>query len=188
LPDIIPLPARSIQKPYENGDEDSYREDIMQRYLNGEFIEQDSIQFADSLKFETPGGKIVYGGGGIMPDIFVPVDTTAGSDFLYDVRRKGYMYSFAYEYTDKNRGELSKFNDYKKLRKFIQRDGIFQKFVSFAAKKGVKPQGDDLIKSKETIQVQIEGLVIRNIIGDDGFYPIIHEIDNTLEKALESFN
>ncbi|PLX17871.1 MAG: peptidase S41 [Salinivirgaceae bacterium] len=179
--------GRSIQKPYVNGDEDSYREDITQRYLNGEFMEQDSIQFADSLKFTTPGGKIVYGGGGIMPDVFVPVDTTAGSDFLYSIRRKGYMYSFAYDYTDKNRQELSGYDDYKKVRQFLQKDNIFKKFLAFAAKKGIKPKGDDLKKSREVIEIQVEGLVVRNIIGDDGFYPIIHEIDNTLEKALESF-
>jgi carboxyl-terminal processing protease len=180
--------GRSIQKPYENGDEDSYRDDIAHRYLNGEFVEQDSIHFADSLKFETPGGKIVYGGGGIMPDVFVPVDTTAGSDFLYSVRRKGYMYSFAYDYTDKNREKLSQFSDYKKLKAYLEKEGIFNKFLDFANKKGTKAKKGDLAKSKKVIQIQIIGLIIRNIIGEQGFYPVIHEIDQTLNRAIEELN
>jgi carboxyl-terminal processing protease len=180
--------GRSIQKPYENGDEDSYREDIMQRYLNGEFVEQDSIQFADSLKFETPGGKIVYGGGGIMPDVFVPVDTTAGSDYLYAIRRKGYMYSFAYDYTDKNRQQLSNFKDYKKLNTYLIKEKVFQQFLKFAAKKGVEANTADLQKSKEIIENQIVGLIVRNIIGDEGFYPIIHKVDVTLDNAVDALN
>lgn len=178
--------GRCIQKPYKKGDEESYREDITQRYLNGEFLEQDSIQFADSLKYTTPGGKTVYGGGGIMPDIFVPVDTTAGSDFLYSLRRKGYMYSFAYDYTDKNRQRLTGFKGYKELSAFLEKDKVFQKFLSFASKKGVKPKEDDLKKSGEVIKTQVIGLITRNIIGDEGFYPIIHKIDNTLDVAVKA--
>ena len=178
--------GRSIQKPYQKGDEEAYREDITHRYLNGEFVEQDSIQFADSLKFTTPGGKTVYGGGGIMPDIFVPVDTTSGSDFLYSIRRKGYTYSFAYDYTDKNRQRLSEFKDYKNLSAFLVKDKVFQKFLTFASKKGVKPKGDDLKKSGKVIETQVIGLITRNIIGDKGFYPIIHRIDNTLDVVVKA--
>ncbi|MFO7862744.1 MAG: S41 family peptidase [Salinivirgaceae bacterium] len=177
--------GRSIQKPYENGDEEAYREDITRRYLNGEFSQVDSTQFADSLRYETPKGKIVYGGGGIMPDIFVPVDTTAGSDFLYAVRRKGLMYSFAYDYTDKNRAELSAFEQHEKLFQHIKNKNILNRFVAYAKKKGVTPKGDDLAVSGEVIRIQVAGLIIRNILSDDGFYPIIHRIDNTLSRAIE---
>ncbi|ALO16061.1 putative CtpA-like serine protease [Salinivirga cyanobacteriivorans] len=177
--------GRSIQKPYENGDEESYREDITRRYLNGEFMEEDSIQFADSLKFTTPGGKTVYGGGGIMPDIFVPVDTTAGSDFLYDVRRKGLQYSFAYDYTDKNRDRLKQFEGYQELETHLNNQNLLDSFVKFAKKKGINADPEDLKVSGKMLKTQITGLVARNILGDEGFYPIIHEVDTTLKRALE---
>ena len=176
--------GRSIQKPYKNGDEELYREDITRRYLNGEFMEEDSIQFADSLKYETPGGKIVYGGGGIMPDIFVPVDTTAGSDFLYEVRKKGLQYSFAYDYTDRYRDQLNQFSDYEALQSFLNDQEIFKDFIAFARKKGVKVNSKDLKVSGDMLKVQIIGLVARNVMGDEGFYPIIHQIDATLKRAI----
>jgi len=177
--------GRSIQKPYKNGDEESYREDITRRYLNGEFLEEDSIQFADSLKFTTPGGKTVYGGGGIMPDVFVSVDTSAGSDFLYDVRRKGLQYSFAYDFTDKNRERLKQFEGYQQLETYLSNQNLLDNFVKFAQKKGVKADPEDLKLSGKMLKTQITGLVARNILGDQGFYPIIHEVDTTLKKALE---
>ncbi len=177
--------GRSIQKPYENGDEESYREDITERYLNGEFMDKDSIHFADSLKFETPAGKIVYGGGGIMPDIFVPVDTTNSSDFLYEVRRKGLQYSFAYDYADKHREKLRTLNDYKELQAYLNNQNVLKKFITFVNKKGVNSSKSDINKSGNALRIQIIGLIARNILGDDGFYPIIHQIDNTLEKAVK---
>src|SRR6056297_579032 len=177
--------GRSIQKPYKNGDEESYREDITRRYLNGEFLEEDSIQFADSLKFTTPGGKTVYGGGGIMPDVFVSVDTSAGSDFLYDVRRKGLQYSFAYDFTDKNRERLKQFEGYQQLETYLSNQNLLDNFVKFAQKKRVKADPEDLKLSGKMLKTQITGLVARNILGDQGFYPIIHEVDTTLKKALE---
>ncbi len=180
--------GRSIQKPYENGDEESYREDITKRYLSGEFMDADSIHFADSLKFETPEGRIVYGGGGIMPDIFVPVDTTAGSDFLYEVRRKGLQYSFAYDYTDKHRNKLKTFENYKNLQSYLNNKKILDEFIAFAKKKGVSASSPDIKKSGKTIKIQIIGLVARNIMGDEGFYPIIHQIDNTLEEAISQLS
>ena len=99
--------GRSIQKPYTDGLEDYYN-DLNVRYLNGEMESSDSIKFADSLKYTTPGGKVVYGGGGIMPDIFVPLDTTGISDYYIEIRNKGLLYRFALDYSDANRKELSR--------------------------------------------------------------------------------
>lgn len=177
--------GRSIQKPYENGDEESYREDITKRYLNGEFIQEDSIRFSDSLKYITPGGKVVYGGGGIMPDEFVAVDTTGGSNLLYDIRRKGLMYSFAYDYTDKNRKDLSTYKDYKALEKHLYNINVLDTFLTHVKTKGVKVKSADVKISGDILKIQLVGLIVRNLLGDDGFYPIIHKSDNTLHKAVE---
>lgn len=177
--------GRSIQKPYENGDEESYREDIAKRYLNGEFLQEDSIQFSDSLKYITPGGKVLYGGGGIMPDLFVAADTVGGSELLYDIRRKGLMYTFAYDYTDKNRQYLSQFKSYEKLENYLYKRNVVDEFLTYVKKKGVKVIASDLDASGNIIKVQLAGLIVRNIIGDDGFYPIINKIDNTLSKAID---
>jgi carboxyl-terminal processing protease len=99
--------GRSIQKPYDEGQE-AYYHDIHNRFVNGEFQEKDSIHQADSLKYYTSGGRVVYGGGGIMPDVFIPVDTTGVSDYLMKIRRKGLEYLYSFEYTDKNRPLLQK--------------------------------------------------------------------------------
>jgi len=177
--------GRSIQKPYEKGDEESYREDIAKRYLNGEFLQEDSIHFSDSLKYTTPGGKVLYGGGGIMPDVFVAADTVGGSDLLYEIRRKGLMYTFAYDYTDKNRKTISQYKSYHELEQYLYRQNVVDEFYAFVKKKGVKVVSSDVKTSGDIIKVQLAGLIVRNVIGDEGFYPIINKIDNTLHKAVE---
>lgn len=108
--------GRCIQKPYNKG-KDNYYDDLRNRYLHGEMEKADSIKFNDSLKFVTPKGRVVYGGGGIMPDIFVPVDTTSFSEYYYKIREKGLIYQFAFYYSDVNRSILNKFKNYQELVK-----------------------------------------------------------------------
>ncbi|MDA3891931.1 MAG: S41 family peptidase [Salinivirgaceae bacterium] len=179
--------GRCIQRPYENGQEDYYT-DIHKRFMNGEFLEQDSIQFPDSLKYYTSEGRVVYGGGGIMPDKFIPADTNGTSEYLAVVRRKGLEYQFSFEFTDKNRGQLSSFKSLDELTNYVDNQRLLEKFIIFAEKNGVKPNKSDLKESGKTIEVQIKALIARNIFDNDGFYPVIKEIDKTLLEALRLNN
>ncbi|MCB8994793.1 MAG: peptidase S41, partial [Bacteroidales bacterium] len=152
---------------------------------HGEFENADSIKFADSLKYVTPGGKIVYGGGGIMPDIFVPMDTSGISTYFNRVRNLGLIYRFAFDYSDKNREKLSKFKTAKELSSYLDKSNYFKEFLQYADKKGVPQNASDIKVSGELIQVQIKAYIARNSIDNEGFYPIIQEIDKTLLKAIE---
>lgn len=176
--------GRCIQKSYSNGNED-YFHDLQSRYMNGEFLEADSIQFADSLKYVTPGGKVVYGGGGIMPDIFVPIDTTGMTDYWRQNRNKGLMYRFAFEYVDKNRSKLSDYGNVEELETFLDSQNLLGNFVNYASKNGVSPNPQELLESKYIIHTEIKAYIARNMIDNKGFYPIWNNIDYTFNKALE---
>ena len=176
--------GRSIQKPYEPGNEEYYY-DISNRYLHGEFQEKDSIKLDDSLQFTTPMGRIVYGGGGIMPDHFVPMDTTGTSPYFNLVARRNLIYRFAFEYSDRNRKELSALETPNSFIDYLRRVNIMDQFVEFANKQGVKPNKNQINTSKKIIETQLMAYIARNIIDDDGFYPIITQIDKTLLRAIE---
>jgi len=180
--------GRSIQKPY-SGDFEKYYEDLDNRYLHGEFEQADSIHFRDSLKYVTPGGKVVYGGGGIMPDVFVPLDTTGISKYFATVRNAGLIYRFAIKYTEDNRDKLKNFHDSKSLDDYLRRQGLLDKFTAYAAANGVKPSPAGIKISNKILDTQIRAYIARNMLDNEGFYPIWQEIDNTLleaEKYLES--
>jgi len=174
--------GRSIQKPYENGYEE-YVDDLNTRFNRGEFEVSDSIHFADSLKFTTPGGRTVYGGGGIMPDKFVPVDTTGGSPYFFKVR--ALIYRFAMRYTENNRETLKKYTEAGEMEKFLDRQALLDQFVHFASVNGVKPDPQGLKISGEIIHTQVKAYIARNILDNKGFYPIWENIDPTLKYAIE---
>jgi carboxyl-terminal processing protease len=176
--------GRSIQKPYTNNKLDYYS-DLNKRYDHGEFENADSIKFSDSLRFVTPGGKVVYGGGGIMPDIFVPMDTSGISPYFNRVRNLGLIYRFAFDYSDKNRENLSKFKNAADLSAHLDKTTYFKDFLKYSELKGVSQNIKDLNTSEDLIKVQIKAYIARNSIDNEGFYPIIQEIDNTLLKAIE---
>ncbi len=176
--------GRCIQKPYDNGIDD-YVHDLQTRYMNGEFEKEDSIQFNDSLKYTTPGGKIVYGGGGIMPDVFVPMDTTGVTHYFRQVRNKGLIYRYAFEYTDKNRSELEKYENVKDLRANLEEQNLFDNFLKFANKNNVPPNQQEINESKHLIYTEILAYIARNILDNAGFYPIWQEIDATLKEAIK---
>ncbi|HER07420.1 MAG TPA: PDZ domain-containing protein [Bacteroides sp.] len=179
--------GRSIQKSYENGREDYYH-DLNVRIMRGELEHQDSIKFDASQKFVTPGGKIVYGGGGIMPDIFVPVDTTSISDYYNRVRSLGLMYRFAFHYTDLHRQVLEQFTTAGDIEAYLDDQQIISQFVNYAKEKGVQPDYNDIRTSRHVMEKSIKAYVARNIIENDGFYPIIAEIDNVLQVALDTIS
>jgi len=176
--------GRCIQKPYNNGLEDYYF-DIQNRYDRGEFVVADSIKFADSLKYTTPGGNIVYGGGGIMPDIFVPFDTIGVTPYLNQVRNRGLIYRYAFVYTDNNRAALSQFTNHRDISSYLDKQDLLMKFVNYAESNGVKKNVEEIILSEKIIMTQLKAYIARNIIDNPGYYPIIQEIDQTLQKGIE---
>ncbi|HYX05099.1 MAG TPA: S41 family peptidase, partial [Bacteroidales bacterium] len=176
--------GRCIQKSYAQGNKEYYM-DLHERFEHGELIEADSIHFADSLKYTTPGGNTVYGGGGIMPDIFVPLDTVGISDYFTKIRSRGLIYRFAFDYTDQHRPLLNKYTNVDDLRGYLQKQDLLDEFTKYAAEKGVAPDKEGLKISRDIIHTQIEAYIARNILDNDGFYPIIKNIDNTLLKAIE---
>ncbi len=174
--------GRSIQKPYSKGF-DEYYDDLQTRYSHGEFEVSDSIHFADSLKFTTPAGKIVYGGGGIMPDKFVAVDTTGVSEYFVKVR--SLIYRFSMKYTESNRETLKKFTEAGEMEKFLDKQTLLDQFVQFATVNGVKKDPAGLKISGDIIHTQIKAYIARNILDNKGFYPIWEDIDTTLKYAIE---
>lgn len=176
--------GRSIQKPYTSNHEDYYS-DIHDRYTNHEMESLDSIKFADSLKFITPGGRTVYGGGGIMPDVFIPIDTIGISPYFNRVRNLGLIYRFAFDYTDTHRNALEKLNSPSDIERYLDKTSYFNDFLKYAETKGVKRDLKDINISRQIISTQLKAYIARNIIDNDGFYPIIKGIDVTLLKAEE---
>ncbi|WP_163322582.1 S41 family peptidase [Draconibacterium mangrovi] len=176
--------GRCIQSSYEDGN-DEYYDHIYERFHNMEQLVADSIHFVDSLRYETKGGRVVYGGGGIMPDFFVPVDTTGNSEYFNQIYRKGLIYSFAYAYADSHREELSNFPSAGELENYMDQHNAMNEFIAYAEEKGVKRNAEGLKISGKVINTQMKAYVARNIMGEEGFYPIIKQIDKTLLRAIE---
>ena len=174
--------GRSIQKPYNNGF-DEYFDDLTERAHRGEFEVPDSIHFADSLKFITPGGKTVYGGGGIMPDKFVPVDTSGVSPYF--VKSRPLIYRFALKYTENNREALKKFTDPGKLEEYLDKQHLMNQFIQYAEAGNIKMDRKGLKTSGDIINIQIKAYIARNILDNKGFYPIWEKIDTTLIYAVD---
>ncbi|OFX28578.1 MAG: peptidase S41 [Bacteroidetes bacterium GWA2_31_9] len=177
--------GRCIQKPYEHGHGSKYNEEILDRYVHGEFSQKDSIKLLDSLKYITSSGRVVYGGGGIMPDIFIPVDTLGWTPYLSAVSNKGLIYQFAFEYVDENRVFLNKFKDYKELEEFLNKAHLINQFIIFAENKGVAKKYNEIKTSEFIIKTQIKAYIARNLFDNDGFYPIMKEVDIPLKRAIE---
>ncbi len=176
--------GRCIQSSYEKGN-DEYFNNMHERFQNNELLIADSIHFNDSLKFETKGGRTVYGGGGIMPDFFVPVDTAGNSEYFTKIYRKGLIYSFAYTYADEHRNELSTMESAEEFDSYLDEKNVLNDFVKYATEKGVEKDTKGLKVSGHIINTQLKAYVARNIIGEEGFYPIIKKIDKALLKAIE---
>ena len=174
--------GRSIQKPYKDGYE-KYYDDLNARNIHGEFEVSDSIHFSDSLKFTTPGGHIVYGGGGIMPDKFVPVDTSGVSPYFLKVR--SFIYKFALKFTENHREVLKKYIEPGEMNKYLDKQALLDQFVQFAATNGIKKDPAGLKTSGAIIHTQLKAYIARNILDNKGFYPIWEQIDTTLKYAID---
>ena len=179
--------GRSIQKPYQNGQQDEYALDLVNRYNNNEFFSADSIHFADSLKYTTPKGKIVYGGGGIMPDVFIPMDTLDVTKYFMEVSARNILYRYTIEYADKHREALNGVQTMDDLTALLDADKtLLQDFVRYAAQKGVKPVQRDIARSRKIIESQLKAYIGRNtVLEDNAFYYNIIPIDKVLLKSID---
>ena len=176
--------GRSIQKPYNEGI-DKYYEDLGMRYIHGEFKRADSIHFPDSLRYTTKGGRTVYGGGGIMPDVFLPMDTTGLTKYFLQIRNTGLIYRYALRFTEDYRDAMKKFQDLKSLDKWLSKQNLMEKFIKYAAENGVPPVNKDIAVSKDLIYIQLKAYIARNMLDNKGFYPLWEKIDKTL---LDAYN
>lgn len=177
--------GRCIQKPYTKEDFDEYHVESMQRIMNGEAFSKDSIHFADSLKYVTPGGKIVYGGGGIMPDVFVPLTTDSIHTYYNQLANKGLIFQFAFEYTDAHRQELNNFKDFENFDKqFTMTNAAFNDLVAYAKDKGIEEKPEVIAVSKDKIGVLFKSFIGRNVLDEKGFYPVFLKIDTTFNRAV----
>ena len=181
---LCPYRVLTKQRSYDNGN-DAYFEELHERFSNGELLDSDSITVNDSLKFYTPKGKVVYGGGGIMPDVFVPYDTSGMTAYLSKVSNKGLIYRFGFNYADTHRDKLSSLNNAAAIESYLQRQNLLPDFVAFAEERGVPRKPADIQKSKKELETRLMASVARNILDNDGYYPIMAKIDNTLDKAVE---
>lgn len=178
--------GRSIQKPYTKGDFEDYELDIVRRWERGEFGSLDSIHLDDSLCFETRGGRRVYGGGGILPDYFVPLDTTSNqNDWFVDVANKNLIYNFAASYVDAHRAALMQQKTVAELKSYLQAQDIFTQFVRYTREKGVKSTASQTREVQEEVQLQLNAYIARNTMGEDIFWELLQEDDKTLLKAIE---
>jgi carboxyl-terminal processing protease len=179
--------GRSIQKPYNEGVEE-YRKDFQRRLEHGEMVTADSIQFPDSLKYFTPGGRVVYGGGGIMPDVFVPIDSTRFSNYYTDLVRKGVFNQFTISYLDINRQSLlDSYEDLKAFKNgYVIDDSLYGDFLAKAEELQVTRKEDDkFYYPDEDIKIQLKALIARNLWGTNAYFEVINQIDDELKVALE---
>jgi carboxyl-terminal processing protease len=177
--------GRCIQKPYKMGGDDEYALDLINRFENGEFFSADSIHLIDSTRYYTKKGRVVYGGGGIMPDIFVGRDTSLYTPYFTKVSNHAYTYQFAYQYTDKHRKTLEKYSDWKSLEAYLNGQNWLDEFVSFCAQKGVPANASEIAKSRPLIKRIVQAYIVRNILNDEGFFPLYERDDNITQKAVE---
>ena len=178
--------GRSIQKPYGNGHD--YGKDLLERFNNGEFFHADSISFNDSLKYTTRGGRTVYGGGGIMPDYFVPLDTTLTSAYLNKLFNYNAIQEYTFKYTNEHNEELEdmNFNDF--YNTFEVTDNMISQLISTGISNGVNPDYQDLKKSEPLIKLHVKAQIARQIWNNDGFYPIFNQTNEVLEQAAKLFD
>lgn len=174
--------GRCIQRPYSDGREDYYQE--MGRRFANELFKVDSTKMDLSQKFTTKKGRTVFGGGGIMPDIFIPHDTTKASPFLYNLRAKTVLYTYAMEYTNKHRDEYKGMNG-KSLIAKLEEKSLWNDILRYAAQKGVKAPSSVSPLEKDIIEQDVRAYIAKDLVGNDAFYAILNRMDPTIIKAVE---
>lgn len=173
--------GRCIQKPYDKG-KDAYYENLINELYNDTLPQNDSLH---SEKYTTPKGKIVYGGGGILPDIIVKPDTSGLSPFFAEIVGKNLIYRFAWQYADNNRNRLTVFKSWKNLNTHLDEQNVYAQFIKFAEKNEITIPKNISFKTKQLINTHLKAYITRNILDDAGFYPVALSIDATFLKAFE---
>lgn len=178
--------GRCIQKPYVPGDGQDYAQDLMSRYEHGEFFSQDSIKHTGP-EYHTGNGRVVYGGGGITPDIFVPEDTTAFTSYYKQASMSGLIMQFAFTYTDNNRLKLNNFKEMMQLEDYLKKQNLVDKFATFADDKGLKRRNLMIRKSHKLLDRYINSRVIYNMLNEQALLQYINQDDPAVQKALKVF-
>ena len=177
--------GRCIQKPYEKGNDAEYEMDIITRYEHGEFFSADSIKQNIKEIYHTGLGRTVYGGGGIMPDIFVPQDTTGMTSYYRMAATRGLIVRYTLDYTDKNRSKLQEYDTPEKLEAYLKKQNLLEKFAEYAESKGLKRRNILMYKSKKLFEESLYGNVIYNMLGMEAYIAYSNQTDKTVQKALE---
>jgi carboxyl-terminal processing protease len=175
--------GRCVQKPYKKGHDEDYEMDILTRYQRGEFFSEDSIKQSGTA-YETSIGRKIYGGGGIMPDYFVPQDTVNYTSYFRMANQQGFIIQYAYEYTDDNRQALSKYDTYESLVKYLASQNIVDKFANYANKKGLKRRNLMLQKSMKLFEHALYGNIVYIMLDDEEYAKFANESDPTVLKAV----
>lgn len=178
--------GRSIQKPY--GDLEEYSRDINKRFRRGEFFHADSIHFSDSLKYQTANGRTVYGGGGIMPDYFVPLDTTQNSRYLNELYISNSIQEYTFNYASAHKEELKRMGFEKFFTQFSVTDAMLEDLVSVGRQNNVTPDRSDLARHKTIFRINVKAQIARRIWDNRGFYPVFNESNEILQQAIRLFD
>ena len=177
--------GRCIQKPYEKGKESEYELDLLTRYEHGEFFSADSIKQDETEVYHTRLGRPVYGGGGIMPDIFVPQDTTGMTSYFRMAANRGLIIRYTFDYTDQNRSTLQKYDTPQKMEAYLKKQNLLNKFAAWAEKKGLKRRNNLMMKSRNLFEMGLYGNIIYNMLGMEAYVEYLNESDKTVLKAVE---
>lgn len=177
--------GRCIQRPYASGKDRNYEMDWLTRYEHGEYFSKDSIKLDENLRYSTGLGRPVYGGGGIMPDVFVPQDTTGVSSYLTEVLSKGLTIQFTFHYTDSNRDKLKQYDSEESLLNYLSKQGIVEQFIRYADSKGIKRRNILIQKSYKLLEKNLYGNIIYNMLGREAYIKYFNTSDPTVKKAVE---
>ena len=178
--------GRCIQKPYTSGADKNYEEDLMSRYQHGEFFSQDSIKHTGPA-YHTSNGRVVYGGGGITPDIFVPEDTLGLTSYYKEASMSGLIIQYAYNYTDENRQKLKDIKTAKALDSYLKRQNIVDKFATFADKNGLKRRNLMIQKSYKLLERFLVSRIIYNILDEQAWTEYLNQDDPAIKETLRLF-
>lgn len=178
--------GRCIQKPFKPGDNADYEQDILSRYQHGEFFSQDSIKHTGPA-YHTNNGRIVYGGGGITPDIFVPEDTTAVTSYYKEAAVSGLILQYAFQYTDNNRQTLKKFTEMQPLSEYLTGRNLVNDFANYAEKNGLRRRNNLIRKSHGLLENYINSRIIYNMLDEQAWNQYLNRNDEMIRQAREVF-
>ncbi|MDR1517867.1 MAG: S41 family peptidase [Dysgonamonadaceae bacterium] len=177
--------GRSIQRKYEKGKYDEYEMEAVNRYIQGDYVNVDTVSNVNLIPFKTLGGRTVYGGDGIMPDIFVPRDTTGINSYYNLLVNNNLLQEYAIVYSDMNKNRLQEFETWQEMYSHLHRQPLLINVVSYADNKGIRRRPYYIEESRDLIESQVEALIIRNFFGEEGFYSVLMKSDKLISKATE---